>query len=523
MSKADQNTVPGLVVGSLSVALALTAATALVAVLELELNIRNTSSVYLLAVAAVAIWRGTIPAVATAAGAFLIFNLLFVEPRFTLNVARAEEWVTLLLLLFVGVVIGRLAGSQRDRERLALRRERESRALFAVTRELATQPRSADAIGAVLSRLVEETGMVRMWVGLGPTTAQERLVGDTDGQLPLPAVGTHAVLRRDRAEASAAWTRIHPGSERVPHPSKRGSGRALYRVELRSGEVVIGSMWSQRDGSSGDPYLEQTRLLAAAADQIAQTVQRDRLSTAAAETEIARRSDQLRSALLDSVSHDLRTPLASIRAAAGSLADPSIHLEPAARRAAAQSIDQEAERLNRLVGSLLDMSRIQGGVLVPDLEVIPVGELVEPVVGRLAASLAGHPLTIDLPDDLPSVNVDATFLTQALMNVLENAARHTPAGAPIEIHARHGEDWVGLVVEDGGAGVAPESLPLIFERFFRSPEGAPNARRGFGLGLAVVRGLLEAMGGSARAEPSRLGGLAIILEIPAAPATRAMS
>lgn len=523
MSVANRNTLPRVVIGILSVAAALAAATGLIAVLELGLDIRNTSSVYLLAVAAVAIWRGIIPAVATAAGAFLIFNVLFVEPRFTLNVARAEEWVTLLLLLFVGVVIGQLAGGQRDRERLARRRERESRALFAVTRELATQPRSADAIGAVLSRLVEETGMMRMWVGLGPTTAQERVVGDTESQHPLPAVGTHALLRRDRAEASAAWRRIHTGSDRVPHPSRRGSGHALYRVELRSGELVVGSMWSQRDPSSGDPYLEQTRLLAAAADQIAQTVQRDRLSTAAAETEIARRSDELRSALLDSVSHDLRTPLASIRAAAGSLADPSIEMEPSARRAAAQSIDEEAERLNRLVGSLLDMSRIQGGVLVPDLEVIPLAELVEPVVGRLATSLAGHPLTIDLPDDLPSVNVDATFLTQALMNVLENAARHTPAGTPIEIHARYAENRVGLVVEDGGAGVAPDSLPLIFERFFRSPESAPNARRGFGLGLAVVRGLLEAMGGTARADRSRLGGLAITLEIPADSTNRRIS
>jgi len=511
----DRQAAAGVLRSGVSVAVALAVATGLVALLELVLELHNTSSVYLLAVGAVAITRGTMPALATAAGAFIVYNLLFVEPRFTLTVARPEEWVTLLLLLIVGVVIGRLAGSQRDRERLALRREREARALFAITRELATGNRSQDAIGTVLSRLLDETVTLRMWVGLGPTVAQERAVGDTGPTSPLPSLGTHSVLRRDRAEGSAAWTRIHTGSEAGGRAARAASGRALYRVELHAGDQAIGSLWCQRDPSLGDPYLEQTRLLAAAADQIAQAVQRDRLATAAAETEIARRSDALRSALLDSVSHDLRTPLASIRAAAGSIADASIDLGPTERRAAARSIDEEAERLNRLVGSLLDMSRIQGGVLVPDLEVIPLGELVEPVA-RMTTARGGPPVRIDVPHDLPSVNVDATFLTQALTNVLENAARHAPAG-PIVIRARRVGDRVSLVVEDGGPGVPAESLPRIFERFYRSPDGSSGARRGFGLGLAVVRGLVEAMGGTARAERSELGGLAVTLELPIAP------
>ncbi|MGZ8475167.1 MAG: sensor histidine kinase [Candidatus Limnocylindria bacterium] len=492
---------------------ALAVATALVAVLEYGFQLSNTSSVYLLAVVAVAISRGTLPALATAGIAFVLHNLLFVEPRFTLTVSRPEEWVTLFLLLVVGAVIGQLAGSQRDRERLALRREREARALFAITRELATASRSQDAIGPVLSRLLSETTMGRMWVGLGATVAQERLAGDTEEATALPPLGTHSVLRRDRAEGSAEWTRLHSDTE--PWRAVRApSGRALYRVELRAGEQTIGSLWSQRDQSLGDPFLEQTRLLAAAADQIAQAVQRDRLATAAAETEIARRSDQLRSALLDSVSHDLRTPLASIRAAAGSIADASIELPLADRRAAAQLIDVEAERLNRLVGSLLDMSRIQGGVLVPDIEVIPLTELVEPLA-RLTSARGGPAVVIDLPDDLPSVKVDATFLAQALTNLLENAARHAPAG-PIAIRARHEGTRVSLSVEDGGPGVPPESLPRIFERFYRSPEAAAGARQGFGLGLAVVRGLVEAMGGSARAQRSDLGGLAVTLDLPAA-------
>lgn len=497
--------------------LSLALATALVGALEVSLSIDNASAVYLLAVAAIAIRWGTIPALGTAIGAFLVYNVLFVEPRFTVIVARPDELVTLLLLLFVGIVIGRLAGRQRDRERLAVRREREARALFVVTRELATAHRLPAAMHAVLERLVAETGMTRTWVGLGATQVQERIAADSAPDEPIPAIGTHAVLRRDHEEGAAVWSRIHsPLITHVPG-GRRANGRALFRVELRSGEQTVGSLWCQRPISGGNPYLEETRLLAASADQMAQAVRRDRLAATAAEVEIARRTDELRNALLDSVSHDLRTPLASIRAAAGSIADPSIELDPDERRAAARSIDEEAERLNRLVGTLLDMSRIQAGALVADLDIIPLGELVFPVVERMRAQLRPHPLTVDITPDLPNVRVDATFLSQALLNVLENATRYAPAGTPIVIRAASANDrTVSLVVEDGGPGVDPATMPHLFERFYRGAVTDGGARRGFGLGLTVVRGLVEAMGGSVRAERSQIGGLAIVMDLAAA-------
>lgn len=492
-------------------------ATGLVGALEVGLSIDNASAVYLLAVAAIAIRWGTIPSLGTAIGAFIVYNVLFVEPRFTVIVARPDELVTLLLLLIVGIVIGRLAGRQRDRERLAVRREREARALFGVTRELATAHRLPAAMRAVLDRLVAETGMTRTWVGLGPTQAQERIAADSAPDEPIPAIGTHAVLRGGHEEGSAVWTRIHsPLASHTPG-GRRTNGRALFRVELRSGEQTVGSLWCQRPIDDGDPYLEQTRLLAASADQIAQAVRRDRLAATAAEVEIARRTDELRNALLDSVSHDLRTPLASIRAAAGSIADPSIELDPDERRAAARSIDEEAERLNRLVGTLLDMSRIQAGALMADLDIIPLGELVFPVLERMRAPLRPHPLTVDIAPDLPNVRVDATFLNQALLNVLENATRHAPAGTPIVIRAARANDrTVSLVVEDGGPGVDAEAMPHLFERFYRGTATDGSARRGFGLGLSVVRGLVEAMGGAVHAERSRLGGLAIVIDLSSA-------
>ena len=507
----------GLHVLGIGVVAALAGATAAVAVLELGLGVGNASSLYLVAVAGMAIRGGTVSAILTALGAFLVYNLLFVEPRHTLAVATSEELLNLLLLLFVGVVIGQLAGTQRDRERLAQRREREARAQFAITRELARAHRLPDAMQAVVERIGHETLFRRVWIGLGPTVAQERGVADTDPSEPLPVVGAHAVLRRDSEEGAALWIRINPNR------GARDAADGLYRIELRADDAISGSLWCQRGGGDGTPNVEETRLVAAAADQVAQALRRDRLATRAADLEIERRSDELRSALLDSVSHDLRTPLASIRAAAGGLADPAVETRPDQVRSAASAIDREAERLNRLVGSLLDMGRIQAGALVADVEIIPLSELVEPAIARMRSELGERPITIDLPADLPSVRADATLLSQALSNLLDNAVTHTPATAPIVIRAvsRPDRGDVALSVEDGGAGVPADALPHLFQRFYRVPRTQPaGSRRGFGLGLSVVEGLVTAMGGTVRAGPSSLGGLAITLELPAEPGLR---
>ena len=498
---------------ALGVAALLGAATLVVSALEAGLRLGNASSLYLVAVAGAAIRWGTASAIAAALGAFLVYNLLFVEPRLTFAVARADELLNLLLLLFVGVIIGRLTGHQRDRERLAQRREREARAQFAITRELATASRLPNAMQAVVERIGVEARMTRTWIGLGPTVALERIAADTAAGRALPSTGTHAVLRRDSDEGASTWKRIHA------HARPPNAVEGLYRIELRAEDDMYGSLWSQRARAAGDPHLEETRLMAAAADQLAQAVRRERLAARAAELEIDRRSDEIRSALLDSVSHDLRTPLASIRAAAGGLADPAITPDVQHVRATARSIDDEAERLNRLVGTLLDMSRIQAGALLAEIDVIPLGELVEPALSRMRAQLGGHSVTVDLPADLPSVRADAVLLSQALTNLLENAARYTPPGTPIAV--RGSVDAAGaqvaLLVEDGGPGVPGEALPHLFERFYRAPGARDgSARRGFGLGLAVVHGLMAAMGGSVHAAHSPLGGLAITLRLPAA-------
>ena len=489
---------------------ALGLATVLVALIDGMLDIENASPIYLLAVTAMAIRWGTVEAVATAVGAVVIYNFAFVEPRFTFVVGHLEELVTLALLLFVGSVIGRLTGLQRDRERVAARRETEARALFAITRELATAQAAGDALPQVVQRLATETGMERVWVGVGANPIRERVLADTAPGVPLPAVSTHAVLRREADEDRASWIRIRP-----PEAAARSDElAATHRVEIGGPEGVLGSIWARLAPRSPALSIEETRLLAATADLIGQALTREHLVGAAAELEISRRSDDLKSALLDSVTHDLRTPLASIRAAAGSLVDDTISLTAEERRAAAASIDREALRLNRLVGNLLDMSRIRAGVLVPHRELVPLEELTDPPVERASTRLGGRHLAVEIAPDLPPLWVDPVLIDEALANLLDNAIRHTPASCSIRLRAAPSpvRDAVLITVEDDGPGVPAEGLPRLFERF--TP--GTGHRSGFGLGLAVAHGMVEAMGGTISADRSDLGGLAITIELPTA-------
>jgi two-component system sensor histidine kinase KdpD len=494
------------------VVVALGASIAGVFLLEEEAGVQDASTVFLLAVALVAYLRGSWAAVATALGAFLAYNFLFLPPEFTFFVSDPQHILTLVLLLGVGVGIGRLTGLQRDQADRSERREHEARALFNVSRAIATAKRLRDALPVLVDSLAGDARMARVWIGLGSTWAHEQVVASTDGGADASGAGPHSVLRRASADEPPTWVRLSPPGP----PSARREGLALYRIELVDGTDAIGSLWAARDPHLGPPSGEETRLLAAAADQIGQGIVRDRLSEQATELEVSRRSEELKAALLDSVSHDLRTPLATIRASAGNLADPSVALTVDEARATAREIDAEADRLANLVSGLLDMSRIAGGALETRPEAMPVGEAVMPAVRRARAALGNRPLQVSLPDELPPIFVDPVLMSQVLDNLFENIARHTPTEARVRIGASADGDAVILRVEDGGPGVPAASLPHLFEKFYRVPERRGAARRGTGLGLAVVKGMADAMGASVAASPSELGGLAIDLGLPVA-------
>ena len=272
----------------------------------------NPSAAYLLAVVALAVVFGTRAAIGGSVAAFLLYDFLFVDPRFTLTVSTVEEWFNLILLLVVGIVCGRLAGAQRDRAHEAETRERVTRALFQISRELATAQAAAPAMVRIAELLRVETRMERVWIGIGTAGSQERIAADTGQGPALPAPPVHMILRRMPDDQPAEWVRVHARTG-APAGIPRGAPAEItLRVAITSNGALLGSIWSRRTRQAGIPERPETRVLAAAADQLGRALERDRLVREAMSVEVARRSDALKSALLDSVSHDLRTPLASI-------------------------------------------------------------------------------------------------------------------------------------------------------------------------------------------------------------------
>ena len=493
---------------------ALIAVSGLVAVLEGPIGVPNASSAYLLAVLVSAMSFGTTAGIVAAFGGFLLYDFLFVEPLYTFTVGDPGEWLNLILLLVGGIVVGQLAAAQRARAEAAVEREREALALFRVSRALATRGSTIAVLPEIAAVLQTEGDLERVWVGLTREAGPERVVADTGGSGAAPApTASHAVLRRMPGNTPAEWIRVHqPGARRGGEP-----GVLAHRVMIEAGGRTLGSVWSFRARSAGQPERADTRLLAAAADQIGQALEQDRLREEAAAAEIARQSDALKSALLESVSHDLRTPLATIRAAAGTMLDSHLEISDEDRRASALAIDREAEHLNRLVTNLLDLSRIEAGALRAELEPLELADAVLPVVSRLGDRLAGRTLELELDGAVSPVLVDAVFLDQIVTNLLENAVKYVPTGAQVRVVAARLDGSIRLTVEDSGPGVPPEALPRLFEKFYRVQGRTTRSRPGTGVGLAVVRGLTEAMGGRVEARKSDLGGLAVDVDLPIAP------
>jgi two-component system sensor histidine kinase KdpD len=491
--------------------LSLVASTLAVAALEGYAAVPNASIVYLAAVVATAIVAGLPGAVIVSIGAFLIYDFFFTEPYHTLTIKDPGEWLSVILLLFVGIVVGQLAALQRSRAEDAQAREREARALFQVSRELATRDSTPAVLPSIVRALRSETDMARTWISLGADDASERVAADTADE-PRPTMsGLQHILQRMPGDEPAQWVRVHQPTVRA----RTASDFAAYRVRIASGGSSLGSIWALRDRARGKPTRTETRLLAAAADQLGQALAHDRLAAEAQAAEIARQSDDLKSALLQSVSHDLRTPLATIRAAAGTLR-PGANLSVEDQRQSADAIDREVEYLNRMVTNLLDLSRIEAGALRAERDVFEIDDLVGQTLERLRPRLAGRPLEVTLPD-VP-VDIDPIFLDSAVTNIVENALKHTAPGTRVRItvHQPPEESVLRLTVEDAGEGVPPESLGRLFDKFYRVPGRHRGSRSGTGIGLAVVRGLMEATDGRVRARASELGGLAIDLDLPIA-------
>jgi two-component system, OmpR family, sensor histidine kinase KdpD len=251
-------------------------------------------------------------------------------------------------------------------------------------------------------------------------------------------------------------------------------------------------------------------------DQVTALIERARLQRENLRIAVLQRTDALRAALLSSVSHDLRTPLTSIKAAASSLLQEDVEWDEEARRGFAQSIEREADRLNRLVGNLLDMSRIEEGALKPEKEEYSLAALIHDVLRRLEPLLEGRVRTHLPKGDLLLVDLDYLEIDQVLTNLLENTVRYTPTGSPIDVSASSEEEQVVVRVADRGPGIPPSDLERVFDKFYRVLHGQHMAsyHEGSGLGLAVCKGLVEAHGGCIWAELREGGGLIVCVALP---------
>lgn len=445
-------------------ALAGVAAVSLViAVASANTRIANVSILYLPLVLITAARAGRGPAIAASLASFLAFDVLFIEPRFHLTVADPQDWITLLLLLLAAIVTGQVTADLRVRERDAQRREREAILLHDVTR-LMSDADLDRALAGVAERVRRELGLAGVAIEIGD--GRRVATGDEGARHEL-----HAILLEDRR----VGTILALGPR----------GRA--------------------------PSRDEDRVLAAVAAQLGTAIERERLRREAASAEVLRSADEAKRALLHAASHDLRTPLSSIIAGATSLRQRDVEWSEDEREEFLSGIEDEARRLDRIVGDLLSASRIEAGTLHPAKDWHDVGDLVDDVVGRLQARAPRHRIVVDVADDLPPAKLDQVEIAHVLTNLIENATKYASDGTDIVVHARMIGDDVRFEVSDRGPGVPAEAARRIFEPFERA---AREGTAGSGLGLAVAKSFVEAHGGRIWIEPRSGGGSTFAFTLP---------
>jgi two-component system sensor histidine kinase KdpD len=501
-------------------ALGLTAiVTGVIAAIEQIADVANISMLYLFAVMASAIFFGNGPAILASIAAFLAFDFFLIDPRHRFTVSEPEEWVALGLLLVTGVITGQLAAALRNRAREAKGREREAVVLYDVV-HLMTGPDLRESLAAVAERLRQELALAAviidfqgdMAAGLFAETGEQAALGLARASAAAPKLllGGGAAPTPEHRGSPGRWIRVLP--PHLPGQPGRAADR-LHEVPVRLGDAIVGLISLVRSPEAPPFTAVDDRLLSAVANQLAIATERRRLREQATEAEILRRTDELKTALLNTVSHDLRTPLSSIVASAGSLLQQDVQWTEDERRDFARAIEEEAERLNRLVSNLLDLSRIQAESLVPQRGWYDLSALVDDVLGRLHSVTSSHRVTVSVEDELPPLFLDYVEIDAVLSNLIENAVKYTPPGSEIAIWATRENDVVRVEVADRGPGIPPEALPRLFEPFYRVQREGQIAR-GTGLGLAVAKGLVEAHGGHIWAENRKEGGARFVFALP---------
>lgn len=429
---------------------------------------------YVPLVLVVAIRFGRATAVVASVASFLAYNFFFVEPLYTLAIEFRQDLLELAIFLAVSLIIGTLAARERAQSRALRRRMKQMKALYQLSQDVSRATSYAEILPHI--------------------AAAARTI--------LDVAGVTITLTLDEQQT--------PLIARAGIPDA-GPGQS---IPISAGGQTVGIV--RAHGLTASPQEQEPvlPLLTMISNLVALMVERTRATDAAMHTFALEEADRLKSTLLSSVSHDLRTPLAVITGAASNLLDPTMTWDAGTQRAFAEAIASEADRLNRLVRNLLEMSRLEAGALKRQRTLTEIGELLDATVQRLTSYLREHQLKIVIEPDLPLVLVDAVQIDLVLSNLLENAAKFAPPHTGICVAARQVPGFVEVTVADQGPGVPAATLDRIFEKFYRGapPEHGPG---GSGLGLTICQGIVEAHGGRIWVENRTTGGLCVHFTLPA--------
>ena len=487
----------GYAVGALFIAAATLAAWGL----DVTFDRVDLGMIFLAAVLAAGVLHGLRPALAAATVAFFVYNYLFLEPRYSLAVGAPTDFITLVVFWAVALASGGLAGRVRDQALGSQRRAAAVTTLLAASRTLSAAT-GRDAVARALAEQVSAAAGGRSLVLL------------PENEEIAPAFGSPSLEPLDTAQMAAArwaWEKGEPaGFGTGTLPQARWTFWPMEGVRARTGVAGV-------EAGAAPPGSDHERLVLALLEQGAVALERSQLASEAVEAETLRRADRFRSALMNSVSHDLRTPLSTVLGASTTLIEYGDKLAKPVREDLVVSIREEAERLNRYVANLLDMTRIEGGALRLRTDWIDARDVLNAAADRVSRRLGGRILTRDYPRELSLVQADASLLEQVVVNVLENAIAYSPPEAGIEMAAYEDRANVVISIEDEGRGIPPPELERVFDKFRRMEEPSDRSQ-GAGLGLSIAKGFIDALGGRiAAASPIHDGkGTRILISLPKA-------